>query len=46
MKMHFPKVKPCILSYRSYKKFENERFIGDLRFAVYAQNDKHKMILK
>ena len=46
MKIHIRKAKPSILSYRSYKKFENVRFFGDLRFAVYAQSNKHKMILK
>ena len=39
MEMHFPKPKPCILSYQSYKNFENVIFIGDLGSAVNAQND-------
>ena len=46
IKILIPKAKPSILSYRSYKKFENVRFFGHLRFAVYAQSNKHKMILK
>ena len=27
MKMHFPKSKPSIITYRSYKKFDNKKFI-------------------
>ena len=46
IKILIPKAKPSILSYRSYKMFENVRFVGHLRFAVYAQSNKHKMILK
>ena len=42
MKMNFRKPKQCILSYRSYKNFENVRPIGDLRSAqssVNVEND-------
>ena len=37
MKMHFPKAKSRILSYRSYKNFKNSRFNGYLRSAVNPQ---------
>ena len=31
MKMHFPKMKPQVVSYRKYKDFQNETFLDSLR---------------
>ena len=31
MKMHFPKTKPQVVSYRKYKKFHNETFLDSIR---------------
>ena len=34
MKMHFPKMKPQVVSYRKYKEFHNETFLGSIRHEV------------
>ena len=31
MKMHFPKTKPQVISYRKYKDFHNETFLDSLK---------------
>ena len=31
MKMHFPKMKPQVVSYRKYKEFHNETFLDSIR---------------
>ena len=31
MKMHFPKIKPQVVSYRKYKDFHNETFLDSLK---------------
>ena len=35
MKMHFPKSKPSIITYRSYKKFDNKKFKENLNAKNY-----------
>ena len=37
MKMHFPKMKPQVVSYRKYKDFLNETFLGSLRCELNVQ---------
>ena len=37
MKMHFPKMKPQVVSYRKYKDFHNETFLGSLRCELNVQ---------
>ena len=37
MKMHFPKMKPQIASYRKYKDFHNETFLDSLRHELNVQ---------
>ena len=34
MKMHFPKIKPQVVSYRKYKDFHNQTFLGSLRYEL------------
>ena len=34
MKMRFPKMKPQVVSYRKYKEFHNETFLGSIRHEV------------
>ena len=37
MKMHFPKMKPQVVSYRKYKDFHNETFLEWLRHELNVQ---------
>ena len=37
MKMHFPKMKPQVISYRKYKDFCNETFLDSLRHELNVQ---------
>ena len=37
MKIHFPKMKPQVVSYRKYKGFHNETFLDSLRHELNAQ---------
>ena len=37
MKMHFPKMKPQVVSYRKYKDFHNETFLDSLRHELNVQ---------
>ena len=37
MKMHFPKMKPHVVSYRKYKDFHNETFWDSLRHKLNTQ---------
>ena len=37
MKMHFPKMKPQVVSYRKYKDFHNETFLESLRYELNVQ---------
>ena len=37
MKIHFPKMKPQVVSYRKYKDFHNETFLDSLRHEFNAQ---------
>ena len=37
MKMHFPKMKPQVVSYREYKDFHNETFLDSLRHELNVQ---------
>ena len=37
-KMHFRKLPPKVISYRDFKKFENERFMDSLYLALNNQN--------
>ena len=37
MKMHFPKMKPQVVSYRKYKDFHNETFLDSLRHELNIQ---------
>ena len=37
MKMHFPKMKPQVVSYRKYKGFHNETFLDPLRHEFNVQ---------
>ena len=39
MKMHFPKMKPQIASYRKYKDFQNETFLNSLRHELNLEDD-------
>ena len=34
MKMHFPKIKPQVVSCRKYKDFHNQTFLGSLRYEL------------
>ena len=34
MKMHFPKMKPQVVSYRKYKEFHNETFLDSIRHEI------------
>ena len=34
MKMHFPKMKPQVVSYRKYKEFHNETFLDSMRHEI------------
>ena len=38
LKMHFRKLPPKVISYREFKKFENERFMESLYLALNIQN--------
>ena len=38
--MHFPKL-PQVISYRGFKKFENERFMNSLQSAVKSQDNEY-----
>ena len=40
-KMHFCKLPPKVISYRDFKKFENERFMDFLYLALYIQNSDY-----
>ena len=31
MKMHFPKIKPQVISYRKYEDFHNETFLDTIK---------------
>ena len=37
MKMHFPKMKPQVISYRKHKNFHNETFLGSLKHELNVQ---------
>ena len=37
MKMHFPKMKPQVISYRNYKDFHNETFLDSLKHELNVQ---------
>ena len=37
MKMHFPKIKPQVVSYRKYQDFHNETFLDSLRHELNIQ---------
>ena len=37
MKMHFPKMKPQVVSYRKYKDFHNETFLDSLKHELNVQ---------
>ena len=37
--MHFPKYKPSILTYRSYKKFDNKKFMENLNAEIITQSN-------
>ena len=37
MKMHFPKMKQQVVSYREYKDFHNETFLDSLRYELNVQ---------
>ena len=37
MKMHFPKMKPQVVSYRKYMDFYNETFLESLRHELNVQ---------
>ena len=37
MKLHFPKMKPHVVSYRKYKDFHNETFLDSLRHELNVQ---------
>ena len=39
MKMHFPKSKPSIITYRRYKKFDNKKFIENLNVEIIKQSN-------
>ena len=39
MKMHFPKSKPSIITYRSYKKFDNKKFMENLNAEIVIQSN-------
>ena len=38
-KMHFPKMKQLVVSYRKYEKFHNETFLESLRHELDAQGE-------
>ena len=38
LNMHFWKLTPKVISYRDFKKFENERFMDSLYLAINSQN--------
>ena len=38
LKIHFRKLTPKVISHRDFKKFENERFMDSLYFAINSQN--------
>ena len=42
MKMHFPKMKPQVVSYWKYKDFHNETFLDSLRHERNAQGQLKK----
>ena len=37
MKMHFPKMKPQVVSYRKYKEFHDETFLNSIRYELNVQ---------
>ena len=37
MKMHFPKMKPQVVSYQKYKDFHNETFLDSVRHELDVQ---------
>ena len=39
MKIHFPKSKPSIITYRSYKKFDNKKFMENLNAKIVTQSN-------
>ena len=39
MKMHFPKSKPSIITYRSYKKFDTKTFMENLNAEIVNQSN-------
>ena len=39
MKMHFPKMKPQVVSYWKYKDFHNENFVDSLRHELNVQGE-------
>ena len=39
MKMHFPNSKPSIITYRSYKEFDNKSFMENLNAVIVAQSN-------
>ena len=39
MKKHFPKSKPSIITYRSYKKFDNKKFMENLNAEIITQSN-------
>ena len=39
MKIHFPKSKPSIITYRSYKKFDNKKFMENLNAEIIIQSN-------
>ena len=42
IKMHFPKMKPQVVSYWKYKDFHNETFLDSLRHELNAQGQLKK----
>ena len=49
MKVRFPKCKPSIITYRSYKKFDNKKFLENMNAEIITQinylEKRHRYIL-
>ena len=39
MKMYFPKSKPSIITYKSYKKFDNKKFMENVNAEIIIQSN-------
>ena len=45
MKSYLPRLKPKVIKYRSYKKFDTENFLSDLKLANFGAPDDPSCLL-